>query len=258
MDRGSIIALALAVAMVAGAGTAGVAMALADQPASLDQPTTAHPSNRTITVSASAAESAEPDAAIVRLAVVKTAPDPNTARVALAETVSAVTERLTALNLSDDQIRTTDYWIGKEYRPPTSETKGEREQPVYQARQTIEVHLNDTESVGAVIDAAVESGATNVQNVRFTLSAETRSDLRNAALEAAMEQARTQAETLANAAGLTLRSPLAITTESSVSPIVGYAVETARVSSATSIDPGPVSVSAHVTVTYEASKEASN
>jgi len=110
MDRGSIIALALAVAMVAGAGTAGVAMALADQPASLDQtdPATVETPNRTITVSGSGTESAEPDAAVVRLAVEKTAAEPNTARAALAENVSAVTERLLELNLGEDQIQTDE------------------------------------------------------------------------------------------------------------------------------------------------------
>lgn len=252
MDRGSIIALALAVAMVAGAGTAGVAMALAEQPATPNQttPVSAETPNRTITVSGSGTESAEPDAAVVRLAVEKTAPEPNTARTALAENVSAVTERLLELNLSEDQIQTTDYRIGEERRPPMPD--GEETAPSYQARQTIEVHLEDTDAVGAVIDAAVESGATDVQDVRFTLSEETRSELRNAALESAMDQAHSQAETLATAAELTITGPREITTESRISPY-GYAVETAQASDGTSIDPGPVSVSAHVTVTYEAS-----
>ncbi|MBS3761133.1 MAG: hypothetical protein KGY43_06685, partial [Halodesulfurarchaeum sp.] len=61
------------------------------------------------------------------------------------------------------------------------------------------------------------------------------------------------ADTLATQSELTITGPSEITTETRHSPIVRY--ETAAggaVASGTEIDSGPVSVSAQVTVTYEA------
>ncbi|MDR5656601.1 SIMPL domain-containing protein [Halodesulfurarchaeum sp. HSR-GB] len=246
MDRGSILAIAIAVAVIAGAGTAGLAMAVSDQP---EQTTTDQ--NRTITVTGSASESAAPDTAVLRLAVEKTAADSNTARAAVANNVSAVTDRLAELGIPDDQVRTTDYRIGERMRPPTD--SGESETPTYVARQTIEVHLSDTDAVGETIDAAVAAGATDIQDVRFTLSDETQAELRNTALEAAMSDARVQAETLAGSANLTVTGTQKITTEANPGPVVPYTLQTAAAEdSGTEIDAGPVSVSAQVTVTYTA------
>ena len=253
MDRGTILAVAIAVAVIAGAGTAGVAMAFNDdttpaQTDSLDQA----PPNSTITVSAQGSESTEPDKAILRIAVQKSAEDPNTARTDVANNVSSVTEALIAMGIADEDIRTTDYRISERTRPPQPEEEP-REEPVYYARQTLEVHLTDTETVGSVIDTAVESGATDVHDVRFTLTEATRNELRNDALEAAMDQARSQAETLATQSELTITGPSEITTQSQRSPIVRYAAEsTAAAAGGTDIDAGPVSVETKVTVTYQA------
>jgi hypothetical protein len=254
MDRGTILAVAIAVAVIAGAGTAGVAMAFTEtespqQTDGIDQPAP----NSTITVSATGSQSAEPDKAVLSIAVQKTAADPNTARTAVAENVSSVTEALIAMGIAEDDIRTTDYRIGE--RPPTrypTETE-KSDEPVTYARQTLDVHLTDLDTVGSVIDTAVESGATEVRDVRFTLTDETRNDLRNEALVEAMEQARSQADTLATQSEVTITGPSEITTRSGGMPIVRY--ETASggaVASGTEIDAGPVSVETHVTVTYEA------
>lgn len=255
MDRGTILAVAIAVAVIAGAGTAGVAMAFADQNASpaqtdsIDKPSP----NSTITVSATGSESAEPDKAELRIVVEKRAADPNTARTDVAENVSSVTEALIAMGIAEEDVRTTDYRIGE--RPPTrypAETET-GEEPIAYARQTLEVHLTDLDRVGETIDTAVEAGATEVQDVRFTLTEETRNELRNEALVDAMDQARTQADTLATQSDLTITGPNEITTQSDRMPIVRY--ETAAggaVASGTEIDAGPVSVETHVTVTYEA------
>jgi len=257
MDRGTILAVAIAVAVIAGAGTAGAAMALTDQPASpaQTQPVETNNPNGTITVSASGSQSASPDKAVLHLAVEKSDKDPNTARTDVADNVSSVVSALTEMGIAEEDIRTTDYRIYQRHAEPVRSGEETAEEPVYYARQSMEVHLTDTENVGQVIDAAVEAGATDVRNVRFTLTEETRNELRNDALESAMEQARDQADTLATAADLTIDKPRDITTETSRSPVVHYQTETAAAggSVATDIDAGPVSVQTHVTVTYEAS-----
>lgn len=255
MDRGTIFAVAIAVAVIAGAGTAGVAMALTDSPAQPAQtnPETQTNPNGTITVSASGSETGEPDKAVLRIAVEKSASDPTDARSAVAGNVSSVTEALSEMGIPDADVRTTDYRIYQERHEPVRTGTEETDEPVYNARQTLEVHLTDTDGVGEVIDTSVEAGATQVQDVRFTLTEETRNDLRNDALESAMDQAREQADTLANASELTISGPQEITTESGSVPVVAYQTEAAgAAASGTSIDPGPVSVETHVTVTYEA------
>jgi uncharacterized protein YggE len=257
MDRGTILAVAIAVAVIAGAGTAGVAMALTDQPASPAQtsPATDAGPNGTITVSATGSETAEPDKAILRVAVEKSAKDPTVARNNVADNVSSVTAALTELGIAEEDVRTTDYRIYQERRDPRLTESGESTEPVYHARQTIEVHLTDTDGVGEVIDTAVEAGATQVQDVRFTLTEETRNELQNDALEGAMDRARERADTLADASEMTINGPQEITTESGGVPIVPYQTEAAGMATAsTSIDPGPVSVETHVTVTYEAAR----
>ncbi len=255
MDRGTILAVAIAVAVIAGAGTAGIAMAFTDQNASPSQTDSFDQSapNSTITVSASGAETAEPDKAVLRIAVQKTAEDPNTARTTVADNVSAVNEALTAMGIAEENIRTTDYRIDERTRPPYP-TEGERvDEPVYYAQQRMEIHLTDTDRVGSVIDTAVEAGATDVRDVRFTLTDETRNELRNEALVSTMEQARSQADTLADQSGLTITSTSEITTQMQRTPIVRYATESAgSVAAGTQIDAGPVSVETRVTVTYRA------
>ncbi|MDZ7849437.1 MAG: SIMPL domain-containing protein [Halodesulfurarchaeum sp.] len=255
MDRGTILAVAIAVAVIAGAGTAGVAMAFSDQNASPNQTTDIDKPapNSTITVSATGSESADPDKAELRIVVQKTADDPNTARTDVANNVSSVTEALLAMGLADEDIRTTDYRIGERVERPTGPTEERTEERVAYARQTLEVEITDLDQVGSAIDTAVESGATEVQNVRYTLTEQTRNELRNEALVAAMEQARSQADTLATQSELTITGPSEITTDSYHSPIVRYETAAGGVAeSSTEIDAGPVSVQTQVTVTYEA------
>ena len=254
MDRGTILAVAIAVAVIAGAGTAGAAMALSD-PASPAQtaPATAEGPNSTITVSATGSESAAPDKAVLQIAVRKTAPEPTDARAAVAGNVSAVTTALEDLDIPAEDIRTTDYRIGQEHREPYP-TENDADEPGYYAQQIIEVHLSDVDAVGSVIDASVEAGATDVHDVRFTLSEETRNDLRNDALEDAMSQADSQAQTLADSSELTIVGPQTITADTRHTPVVRYTAEMAGATSDTAIDAGPVSVETHVTVTYETSR----
>jgi uncharacterized protein YggE len=257
MDRGTILAVAIAVAVIAGAGTAGVAMALTDSPASPAQtsPATDAGPNGTITVSATGSETADPDKAILRVGVEKSAADPTDARNAVADNVSAVSEALSELGIAEEDVRTTDYRIYQERRDPRLTETEEPSEPIYHARQTIEVHLTDTDGVGEVIDTTVEAGATEVRDVRFTLTEETRNELQNDALEGAMDRAREQADTLANASEMTISGPQEITTDSGHVPIVAYQTEAAgAAATSTSIEPGPVSVETHVTVTYEAAR----
>lgn len=255
MQRTTTAVLIAALLVLAAAiGSAGVAMALTDGSGTQNalQTDGDSPESRTITVSAGGQAEADPDKAILRLAVSVTAPDAQTARSQVAENVSAIKEALAAQGIDESAIQTTDYRIYQDDRQRPSE-KGESDETVYRARHTLSVEVDDIDSVGHLIDVAVDAGATDVQDIRFTLADETRNEIRNEALTVAMENARSQADTLADSADLSITDVLEVSTVDYQGPRVRYETAMAAQDGGTDISTGPVSVSAQVTVTYNAS-----
>lgn len=241
INRSTLLVSAVAILLLAavGAATAVTPTAQTDQP------------EKQIDVAASAEVSAQPDQALLRLGVVATAEDAQTARNQVAENVTTVRSALMELNVSAEQIETVNYDIGETRdRAEPEQTSG------YRAVHTLEITLADIDTVGDVIDGAVDSGANHVQGVSFTLSDEKRHELRQDALEQAMDRGRTDADTLASSADLRVVGASAISaSDVSVSP---YRVEHGMLESAgdaaasTTIESGPVDVSASVQVVYNA------
>ncbi|MFB6096919.1 MAG: SIMPL domain-containing protein [Haloferacaceae archaeon] len=208
--------------------------------------------SRTITVDATGQVQAEPDQAVLRIAVETTADDASTARQRLAENASRMRSALSELGLADDQITTVYYDISQRYERPPRE--GEKPERTYHAVHAYEITLSDVDRVGEVIDTAVDNGATSVDSVRFTLSRETRLELRKQALTDAMGNARGEADVIASAADLSVTDVARVTTtQVNVGPYREVAYAAAGGSGGTSIDSGPVTVTAQVVVTYNAS-----
>lgn len=210
-----------------------------------------------ITVSASGEASAEPDKAVLSVAVEATRDNPSDARIDVANDVATMLQALGTAGVSDDQIKTTSFEIGEEIRrPPRPGETGEREEPRYHATHRFEMELNDTGSVGSVIDTAVDNGADRVDDVRLTLRDDTRREVRDAALQQAMGHARDQADTLASEAELSITGVGSVsTTDTGVSPVrydraLAATAEDAA-GAGTSIESGPVTVNANVNVVYE-------
>src|SRR5690606_24478975 len=105
------------------------------------------------------------DRAFVTIAAESRSRQPKVAQEANATAMTAVLARLKGLGLADDAIRTLSYGVQPEY----DWTDGKRSLRGYLARNVIEVRIDDVARVGEVVDTAVGSGATQVQNVRFTL-----------------------------------------------------------------------------------------
>ncbi|MFW6003552.1 MAG: SIMPL domain-containing protein [Halanaeroarchaeum sp.] len=239
--------------VLAAITSAGAVMALDDGSTSnqVDENTTQ--SSETITVSASGDAQAEPDKAVLRMAVEADDTDVTDARSTVAEDVSSVREALVEMGIQEDQIRTTDYRIDEDERRdrPTEED----EEATYRVRHVLSVDVDDTDRVGTVIDTAVDAGVTSVHDVRFTLTSETERELKNEALQNAMADADTQARTLAESADLQIDGAATVETGSSGVPRPVYEMEAAADGdAATDISSGPVTVSAEVTVTYAASR----
>jgi len=205
---------------------------------------------RTITVGTSGQVSAQPDQAVLRLEVIAMGGDVQTARQRLSTNVSSMREALLGMGLNESQITTERYGI----RQDTLERR-ETGETVYRAMHGFSVTLSDLDTVGTAIDTAVANGANNVDGVRFTLSDDRRSELREDALANAMDNARSQAGVVADGANLTITGvSSANTVETGYTP---YYAETAAFMSggdgaSTSVSGGPVTVNAQVEVTYNA------
>lgn len=235
------VAVVAVAALAVTAGCAGTGALAAGSAADAD---------RTVRVSATGSVEAEPDRAVVRVAVVEYGETAPAAREALASNTSRVRESLREAGVEDDQVTTVEYDL--RYDDDLNDA------PIYagyRATHGLAITVEDVDRAGTVIDAAVAGGAARVRDVRFALSAERRRELKQEALTDASDAAREQAGTLAG------RSDLRIVGVDRVDAVDvetdgRYVADTALTSAAggapTRIASGPVSVTASVVVTYNA------
>lgn len=204
--------------------------------------------NTTISVSASATASAAPDTAQIRAAVVATASDAETARQQVAENVSRTRVALNESGVTDDQFRTTQFDINTVREP----REDNRRQTQFRAVNEFEIEASP-DRAGEIIDVAVGNGTNQINSVTFTLQDETRRDLRQQALRDAMSSARTDANTIAAESDVTVQSVKSVaTSEMQFFPIERGAAGGVAEDAPTVIEPGPVQVTATVSVTYRA------
>lgn len=116
----------------------------------------------------------------------------------------------------------------------------------FTASDTISVTKLAIAKAGAVVDAAVGAGATNVYGPSLALSSQ--DAIYAKALKAAVAQAKTKAQALADAAGLTLGGVVTMVEGGGVAVPLPYAQGAAK--DVTPIEPGTQAVQATVTVTY--------
>jgi uncharacterized protein len=137
-----------------------------------------------------------PDRAWVTIAAESRAKSPREAQRANADAMKAVLDKLKALGLPSDAIRTAGY----DLQPQFDYVNGKQSLRDYLARNTIEVRVDDIARAGDILDAAVGSGATSVSGVRFDLK--DRSTAERQALRLAVSDARGRADAAAAGAGL--------------------------------------------------------
>jgi hypothetical protein len=245
MERTSTIFALAAAALVVAAGIVAVGGGFPTAAAA------AAPDGQTISVGASGIAEGTPDQAVLSVAVVATADSADAAREQVATDVERMRQALRDAGVADDQVRTAYFHLGPDYR--YDRETGEQEVERYHAAHAFEVTLNDVDAAGEIIDVAVANGATQVNGVRFGLSEEAQADLRAAALEDAMANADATAQTLAAASDLSVVGVHSVATSDVSYPRY---FETAAVADSaggrTTIESGPVTVTASVQVTYNA------
>jgi uncharacterized protein YggE len=120
-----------------------------------------------------------------------------------------VQNALVEAGIDEDDISTQGYNLYQRY----DYIEGERVSRGYQATNTIEFKTNDLDNVGQYIDVAIEAGANNVSNIRFTITDQ--EEIKLQLLKLAVENATNKADALVSAAGAT-RGQVVTITENSI------------------------------------------
>jgi len=153
-----------------------------------------------------------PDRLWVSVAAESRAKSPKDAQRANADAMKTVLDRLKALGLPADAIRTSGY----DLQPEFDYANGRQTLRGYVARNSIEVRVDDIARAGDVLDAAVGSGATNVSGVRFDLKDRTSAE--REALRLAVADARRRADSAAAGAGMRVDRVLRIEEQRAMVP----------------------------------------
>lgn len=207
--------------------------------------------DRTISVDATGDADATPDEAVVHVAATASGDDPAAVRDDLSENADALRSELSAAGVNDSQYETDEYRIQERRRPP--EEGGDAAD--YRGVHSFVVTLDDPQKAGEVVDAAANASA-EIEVVRFTLSEERRTELRERAIEDAMSDARTQAGTIAENGDLQVTSVAHVDASQQHYRPVAYeaAAPQAADGGGTSVETGDVTVSYQVRVTYNATR----
>ncbi len=224
--------------VMAGMLAAAAAVAGAQPPA---------PPAPTVVVRGEGEVRAAPDVAFVTIGAEFRAATPKEAQGLSAKAMTAVQQRLLAAGVPKDAIRTLSYDLQAQFEF----TSGKQVPRGYQARNVIEVRLDDIQTVGEILELAVAAGGTSVQGVRFDLKQ--RAALEREALTRAVADARARADAAAKGAGAAVVAVLRIE-EGGVNvrpmeaPMFRMAAETVAVS-APPIAAGDTVIHASVTLT---------
>lgn len=210
------------------------------------------PERPIIAVSANAEVDVAPDRAHLSVAVESRGRTAAEAATANARAQNAVLDAVRRAGVPAAQLQTSALSVAPEYEYPR---EGGRPTVIgYQARNSVEVEIRDLTVIGAVLDAVLAAGATNVTGPRFAIADAT--SARRAALELAVKKARADAEAIAAAAGVGLGGVLEILSndQGEVAPMMEFARARLSASSApdagTPVESGRITVRASVSVRY--------
>jgi uncharacterized protein len=149
----------------------------------------------TVVASGEGVVMAVPDRAAIGVSVESRAIAQREAQGKTAAAMKAVQDRLRALGVPADAVKTTslNLHIDADYVNGLRVIKG------YVASHSIDVHLDAIDRVGEIVDAVVAAGATSVSDIRFDVK--NRAVLEREALKLAVQDARARAEAMAVGAG---------------------------------------------------------
>ena len=175
------------------------------------------PAPAAIRVTGEARVSTRPDRVQIDIGVTTRALRSEEAAAQCARQVDAVLAAVRKATGPAAELKTVSYTLNPVYQ------YRQHEEPTltgYVAVNLVQVTLDDLTRMGAVIDAATQSGANQVQGIQFTLRDQ--DTVRAAALRQAATRARAEAEALAAALGLRIVRVLSVEESSPrVVPVLG-------------------------------------
>lgn len=203
---------------------------------------------RLIHTSATGQVTTTPDQAEISVAVQTENLDPKSAQAANAAIMADVINALKGAGVAEKDLRTTGFSMYPVYDESGSILI--RNIRFYRVTNTLLIRVTDVARTGDLLDLAVANGANNVNSVTFTLSDEKQQALRNEALTEAVRLARADADAVAGAAGLTITGVREITVGGGPVPYPLAETSYAGRAPATPLQPGELTVSASVSVSY--------
>lgn len=218
----------------------------------------------TVSTSGEAIQYVEPDKLTISFTVETEDERASDAQEENAEKVNEVTDTLKAMGISEDDIKTTYYYVNvKRESHYICENKTRETDcywtyiPVgYEVRHTVSVDVYDIDNGGAVVDNIVDAGA-EVDYLSLGLKKETQMELKKELLAEAAGNAKDKAEAIAEGLGVTVTKAMSVSESYSYYPTpyrsydYAYGAAEEAYDVGTSISTGTIEVSASVSATFE-------
>lgn len=205
------------------------------------------PAPAVIVTSGEAVVKQAPDRAWVTIGAENRAKTAQEAQRVNTEVMTAVIDRIKAAGIAAEAIQTTGYTL----QPEFDYVNGKQNLRGYVARNQVQVRVDALPKAGEVLAAAVATGATTVNGVRFDLK--DRDGVERQALRLAVRDARQRADAAASGAGVMIDRIIRIEEQRDVDDIVrpmGMAMMKAESpQSAVPLEGGEIEVRSRVTLT---------
>lgn len=162
----------------------------------------------TLSVSARGVVQLKPDTAIIRLAVETAGESLNNVQQENQSKMQQIIDRLLQFRIDPERIQTTSFSVTPRYAPKPRRQPGQPVVPQppkiigYTVTNSITVEVHELDTVGRVVDRALDAGANRFSGISWVLQDEHPARLR--ALKAAAIKAREKARTLAGSLDVNL------------------------------------------------------
>jgi uncharacterized protein len=226
-------------------GALAVLMTVVTDPAAAQQD-----ASRRIVVTGTGEARARPDLAVISAGVVVQS---GTASAALAENsraMEAVLQQLRTSGLAPEDMQTAQFSVTPLYEQPPPERESTAPPRIigYQVSNQVTARVREIDRLGAVLDALVSAGATNIDGPWFDLADPTQ--VLGEARDAAVADALARARRYAAAAGVELGEIVSIEEAGSFAPPPRPMMRAEAMAADVPIAPGQTELSASVTVTF--------
>lgn len=200
-----------------------------------------------ITVTGEGRVQAAPDMATITLGVTTQGPTAAEAMAANSAELAKVMDRLTASGVAARDMQTTGLSLYPEWRPSAD---GQSQQiGGYTASNTLTLRIRALDTLGGVLDSAIQDGANTLNGVEFGLA--TPRPAEDEARKLAVADARARAELLAAAAGVELGGISTITEAGAMSDPRPMMRMSADAAGAPPVAGGEIATIASVTITWD-------